>query len=403
MIVRMPLLLAMFLLFSACGTGQDPQSTIVDTARMPVSVTLNKDKYGAQIKERYEKLLNKNFSGEILVAKNGEIVFEDYQGFVDLVNKTPIDKQTSLHLASISKTFTAMATLKLWEEQKIDLKATVTKYLPKFPYTQVTVEQLLCHRSGLPDYAYFLETVKYVDVKTKNKKGKIEHKLQVVSKVAPFKEGNYSNQDVLDYMVQKRPAPQAQPNKVFKYCNTNYVLLALIIEQVTGKDFPTYIDETIFKPLKMEHSFIFSNKLKDKYVPSYNEKNQPFKLDKFDCIYGDKNVYSTVQDMLLWDKALRSASYVKQSTMDLAYEPKSPLTKDFRNYGFGWRMVLKPNEEKLIFHNGWWHGNNAVFARLLKDSVTIIILGNKYNKKIYNGKQLVAVFTGKEDSTLLEQ
>ncbi len=403
MIVRMPLLLAMFLLFSACGTGQDPKSNIVDTARMPVSVTLNKDKYGAQIKERYEKLLNKNFSGEILVAKNGEIVFEDYQGFVDLVNKTPIDKQTSLHLASISKTFTAMATLKLWEEQKIDLKATVTKYLPKFPYTQVTVEQLLCHRSGLPDYAYFLETVKYVDVKTKNKKGKIEHKLQVVSKVAPFKEGNYTNQDVLDFMVQKRPAPQAQPNKVFKYCNTNYVLLALIIEQVTGKDFPTYIDETIFKPLKMEHSFIFSNKLKDRYVPSYNEKNQPFKLDKFDCIYGDKNVYSTVQDMLLWDKALRSASYVKQSTMDLAYAPKSPLTKDFRNYGFGWRMVLKPNEEKLIFHNGWWHGNNAVFARLLKDSVTIIILGNKYNKKIYNGKQLVAVFTGKEDSTLLEQ
>ncbi len=403
MIVRMPLLLAMFLLFSACGTGQDPQSTIVDTARMPVSVTLNKDKYGAQIKERYEKLLNKNFSGAILVAKNGEIVFEDYQGFVDLVNKTPIGKETSLHLASISKTFTAMATLKLWEEQKIDLKATVTKYLPKFPYTQVTVEQLLCHRSGLPDYAYFLETVKYVDVKTKNKKGKIEHKLQVVSKVAPFKEGNYTNQDVLDFMVQKRPAPQAQPNKVFKYCNTNYVLLALIIEQVTGKDFPTYIDETIFKPLKMEHSFIFSNKLKDKYVPSYNEKNQPFKLDKFDYIYGDKNVYSTVQDMLLWDKALRSASYVKQSTMDLAYEPKSPLTKDFRNYGFGWRMVLKPNEEKLIFHNGWWHGNNAVFARLLKDSVTIIILGNKYNKKIYNGKQLVAVFTGKEDSTLLEQ
>ena len=87
----------------------------------------------------------------------------------------------------------------------------------------------------------------------------------------------------------------------------------------------------------------------------------------------------------------------------MAYEPKSPLNENFQNYGYAWRMTLTPNQEKMIYHNGWWHGNNAVFARLLKDPITIIILGNKTNGNIYRGRQLFSIFTGKEDTTNLEQ
>jgi CubicO group peptidase (beta-lactamase class C family) len=404
MIVRISFLCFVFFLSCACGTSQGPKSNI-DLASGNFtykSLTAGeKEKLGEEIRVKYDKLLGKNFSGEIVVAKNGEIVFEDYKGYANYMTKSLINPETPIHLASISKTFTGMATLKLWEEQKIDLNAFVTLYLPNFPYPSITIEQLLSHRSGLPDYTYFMETRKYVSVKTKNKRGKWVKKLKLIANEAPFKIGNYNNNDVLNFMVVKHPAPQASPNRVFKYCNTNYVILALIIEKITGQDFPTYMSETIFKPLKMIHTYIFNEKVGEKYLPSYNAKMQPYGIEKYDYIYGDKNIYSTARDMFLWDQALTQGKYLSPSTLQMAYEPKSPLTRNFHNYGLGWRMLLKPNEDKLIYHNGWWHGNNTVFTRLLANSATIIILGNRFNKTIYKGKEIASVFTGKQDTTSL--
>jgi CubicO group peptidase (beta-lactamase class C family) len=402
MIVRITFLLGLFLFTSACSTGQKNNSNEVDALNTPLT-TVQKETYANQIKFKYDSLFGKNFQGQILVAKNGQIVFEDYKGYENMANKTPITAQTPIHLASISKTFTAMSVLKLWEQKQIDLKDPVTKYLPKFPYTSVNIEQLLSHRSGLPDYTYLMDPPKYITVKTKTKRGKWVSKLKLDPNAKNYKESNYNNQDVLDFLVDKRPAPQANPDKVFKYCNTNYVILALIVEKITGKDFPTHIQETIFKPLKMDHSYVFSAAQKDNYLPSYTDKSIPYKIEKYDFIYGDKNIYSTVNDLLLWDKALRSYTYLAKATLDMAYTGKSPVTKDFHNYGYGWRMIEAPNEDRLIYHNGWWHGNNTVFTRLMKDNATIIILGNKYNKNIYKGKHLGSVFTGKEDSTSTEQ
>jgi CubicO group peptidase (beta-lactamase class C family) len=152
----------------------------------------------------------------------------------------------------------------------------------------------------------------------------------------------------------------------------------------------------------MSHTFIFNAKNKDKYLPSYNAQMQPYELEKYDCIYGDKNVYSTARDLLLWDKALTEGTFLSPNTLQMAYEPKSPLTNSYHNYGLGWRMLIKPNEGKLIYHNGWWHGNNTVFTRLITDTATIIILGNRFNKTIYKGKELASIFTGKEDTTTLQ-
>jgi CubicO group peptidase (beta-lactamase class C family) len=405
MIVRISLLSTLFVLICACGTSQGPKYQ--EGLNTP-SFTYNKlsdterDRLNTEVKAKYEKLLgNRGFSGQILVAKNGEIVFEDYKGYANISQKTPVVPETPIHLASVSKTFTGMVALKLWEQEKLDLKAPVTKYLPNFPYTEVTIEQLLSHRSGLPDYTYFMESRKYASVKVKNKRGRWVKKLKLIQNDKPFKDGTYTNQDVLDYMVQKRPAPAANPNRVFRYCNTNYVLLALIIEKITGQDFPTYMNETVFKPLKMTNSYIFSAKTIDRYTPSYNAKMQPYRIEKYDCIYGDKNVYSTVRDLFLWDKALTEGTFLRPETLEMAYQPQSPTNKYFHNYGFGWRILVKPNEEKLIYHNGWWHGNNTVFNRLIGETATIIILGNKFNKIIYKGKELASVFTGKLDTTSL--
>lgn len=402
MIVRLACLFCFFFLNCSCGTSQGAKYLSNPNFPNNALSANNKEKLSAEVKAKYDLLLgNKGFSGEIIVAKNGEIIFEDYRGFSDFGSKAAMLPETPIHLASISKTFTGMAALKLWEQHKLDLKAPVTKYFSNFPYTDVTIEQLLSHRSGLPDYTVFMESRKYNVSKVKNKKGRWVKKIELINTESPFKQGLYNNQDVLDFMVKKRPAPQSHPDRVFKYCNTNFVLLALLIEKITGQDFPTYMAENLFKPLKMDNTFIFSEKTMDRYTPSYNARMVPYRIEKFDCIYGDKNVYSTARDMLLWDKALTEGKFLAPSTLEMAFQPQSPTKKYYHNYGLGWRILAKPNEEKLIYHNGWWHGNNTVFTRLINESATIIILGNKFNKSIYKGKEIASVFTGKIDTTNL--
>ena len=399
MIVRYFLLLQVLLLTASCGSCQGPNYSNFTYSKIS---TEEKEQYAEAIKLKYQSILgSKNFSGQILVAKNGEIIFEDYKGFANFKTKDALVAGTPIHLASVSKTFTGMAALQLWEKDKLDLKAPVEQYLPEFPYKNINIEMLLSHRSGLPDYAYFMESKQYKSVRYKTKRGRWAKKSVLVKNEAPFRTGLYTNKDVLDYMIQKKPIVAADPDLVFKYCNTNYVLLALIIEKITGQDFPTYLQETIFKPLQMDHTFVMSEQSMDKYLPSYNAQMVPYKLEKYDLIYGDKNVYSTVRDLYLWDKALTEGRFLQPTTLEMAYEPKSPTDKYWHNYGLGWRILSKPNEEKLIYHNGWWHGNNTVFTRLVGQTATIIILGNKYNSAIYKGKEIVSVFTGKEDTTSL--
>jgi hypothetical protein len=231
MIVRCFILCQILLLTSSCGSSQGPNFTASANHFTYNKITnVEKEQYADAIKILYQSILvNKNFSGQILVAKNGEIIFEDYKGYANYKTKDSLVAETPIHLASVSKTFTGMAALQLWEKDQLDLKAGVDQYLPGFPYKNVSIEMLLSHRSGLPDYAYFMETKQYKSVRYKTKRGRWAKKLILVKNEKPFRSGLYTNQDVLDFMIQRKPAIAANPDRFFNYCNTNYVLLALII------------------------------------------------------------------------------------------------------------------------------------------------------------------------------
>lgn len=329
-----------------------------------------KARYAAAVQRMYDSMLGKHgFNGSILVAKNGQVLFEDYQGFSDLRTKDSITPTTPFHLASVSKTFTGMAIMKLHEENKLSLDDSMQVFFPKFPYSGITVRMLLSHRSGLPNYVYFM----VADPAWK-------HRLA-------------TNNDMLQFMIDKKPALYGYPNRGFHYCNTNFALLALIVEKVSGQPFPEYMKNTIFTPLGMTHTFIFSIKDSVNYHPSFQYNNRPFALEPMDCIYGDKNVYSTARDMLLWDKAIYSDKIVSQATYEEATQPNSNERPSMHNYGLGWRLMIMPNATKIVYHNGWWHGNNTCFTRLVADTATIIILGNKFNKAIYAGMKIGTIFS----------
>lgn len=396
-----------FLLIVACGSN--PSSDKNDRAKnnKPVKFASisarEKEYYANAVAPLYQSLLLKTgFNGSILLAKNGEIVFEDYHGLINFKTKEPITANTPFHIASVSKTFTALVILKLMEEGKLDLEDGVEKYLPAFPYPNITIKDLLTHRSGLPKYDHFMDGSRTEVVMVKNRRGRLVKKYKVVKSPVQIT-GLPGNNEVLQFMIKYRPALEASPNRRYSYCNTNYAMLALIVEKITNTPFPEYMQEQVFKPLGMTSTYIFSIKDTAKYIPSYNYNNSPFPLQKLDCIYGDKNVYSTVRDLLLWDKALYMGTLVSTKTLDMAFQPYSNENRGFKNYGMGWHLLIKPPDPTIVYHNGWWHGNNAVFKRLVADSATVIILGNKFNRNIWAAGKMSSVFTGHPDTTQLEE
>ncbi len=333
--------------------------------------------YAGEVQQFYDTHLAKTgFNGAILVAKNGRVLFEQYKGFSNFVTRDTINEHTPFHLASISKTFTGMAVLRLWEEGKLSLDDSLQKYFPQLPYHGITIKLLLCHRSGLPNYLYFMDSIW-----DKHKK--------------------MTNQDVLNAMIQHHPKIQNFPNRGFQYCNTNFMLLALIVEKITGKEFPDYMKQNIFEPLGMNDTYIFSIKDTANYIPTWSV-SRPFPMDAYDCTYGDKNVYSTVHDMFLWDKSLYEHTLLKKSTLDLAFTPTSNERHSMHNYGLAWRLFISRGDT-VVYHNGKWHGTNTSFIRLVQDKATIIVLGNKENRSIYQAKEMESIFNGKSEMDKLDE
>jgi len=142
----------------------------------------------------------------------------------------------------------------------------------------------------------------------------------------------------------------------------------------------------------MTDTYIFSQADFDRSMPSFEWNNRKYGLEFMDLVYGDKNVYSTVRDMLKWDQAMYDGKLFSAETLQAAFTGYSYEKAGQRNYGLGWRMTEVDNGKKIIYHNGWWHGNNTVFIRLPEEKATIIVLGNKYNRNIYHAKQLCDLF-----------
>ena len=314
-----------------------------------------------------------------MVAKNGVPIYERYSGFSNFRTKDSMRPNTSLQVASTGKTLTAAAILKLVQEGKMTLNDPVTKYYPTFPYTEVTVKMMLNHRSGLPNYLYYMEEMEW-------------NRRQAAT-----------NEDVINTLINWKPPVTAHPDRRFTYCNTNYVVLASIIEKVSGLSFAQYMRENFFKPLGMENTFVRTQADSANVVYSYQPNGALWPPDFSDGPVGDKNIYSTCRDLLKWDQALYDGKIISPALLDSAFVPYSNEKPGVKNYGLGWHLRIMPNGKKVVFHNGRWHGFNAIFARLMDEQVTIIMTGNKMNmgvyaiaKKMYN---LFGSYDGKNDDS----
>ncbi|BCY29377.1 serine hydrolase domain-containing protein [Flavobacterium okayamense] len=346
-----------------------------ETVSFPVDFPELKESEIKQFKEEihsfYTSKINlDDFSGSFLVAKNGQILFENYIGFSNYKEKSTITENTPLHLASISKVLTASVILRMVDENKISLEDSFQKYFPKFPFEKITIRILLNHRSGLPNYAYFTDNDSIWD-----------------------KSKTLKNSDVLDLLCSKEIPLDFTPNTKFSYSNTNYALLASLIEKVSKMSFPIAMQKLLFEPLQMNNTFVFElEKQKDSISQSYKSTWEKIPYDHLDAVYGDKNIYSTPKDLLKFDIATYSENFYSNKLRSEIFKGYSYERPGVKNYGLGIRLNEWDHTPTLFYHNGWWHGNTNSYTTLKNEKVCIIALSNKYTRKVYQAKKLSSIF-----------
>jgi len=363
--------LACLLLLTACESKERNSKALSGTESFDMEAPTRHDKQwmhdSAQV--FFQKQFNKvPFNGHFLVAKNGHILFSKSTGYADFEHKIKLSPLTPIHVASISKVATALAVLRLVDQKKIKLNAKVTRYLKSFPYPEITVKSLLNHRSGLPYYGYFTND-------------------------ACRRNSMLNNDSILEIMVKHKVSLNFPTNKKFAYSNTNFVILALIVEEVTGLPFPKAMQKLIFNPLKMEHSYVLSS-YEDykKAAKNYNANHFPYPFGYLDAIYGDKNLYTTAKDLMTMDKATCFNHFLSDSLRNQMYKGYSYEFPGTRNYGLGTRLKEQPGKKTFFFHTGWWHGNTGLYGSLRKDTVCIVAISNVFDRRVYNLNDLILDF-----------
>jgi CubicO group peptidase (beta-lactamase class C family) len=355
--------MAQFLLFALLQLSAFPFFSGRTEKPVIADLSFNSTPRSVAIAERFDSLFSdvarrKGFNGNVLVGIHGTAIYKNSFGFSDLKTREPLNIKSAFQIASVSKQFTAVAIMMLHEQGKLEYTDTIQKFIPDFPYKNITVKQLLSHRSGLPNYMYF--SGKYWK-----------------------KKGEYlTNEQVLAQMIKNKPRPEFLPDRRYKYSNTGYAMLALIVERISGLPFDEFMEQNVFQPTGMHSTFVYNprnRKTLEYETKGYNKNRRKAPIDFLDGVTGDKGIYSTVEDMFLWDQALYTEKLVKQSTLEEAFTPASYDYKRDNNYGYGFRLDTLSDGSRIVYHGGWWRGYNSLFVRRLNDHTAIIILCNKVN------------------------
>jgi len=304
----------------------------------------------------------------VMVLKESEVVYVGARGVADMQAMRPIDGRTNFRLASVSKAFTAAAVMLLVRDGKLGYDDRLTDLLPGFPdYGRaITVRHLLQHTSGLPDYEDFM-------AEPDPKK--------------PVEESQIDDAGVLE-ILKARKGGWFVPGSLWRYSNSGYVVLGLIVARVSGKSFPAFLRERIFLPLKMTGSVAHvrgKSTVADRAF-GYSREAARWRFSDqspTSATLGDGGVYSSLTNLSLWDEALRRHLLLTEEEMRPALTPvrvpgKGPTGPDGRpaDYGFGWFLNAWQGHPRM-WHYGETSGFRTAIHRFPADGLTVIVLANR--------------------------
>jgi CubicO group peptidase (beta-lactamase class C family) len=313
-------------------------------------------------------------NGNVLIAEEGQIVYNRSFGFANETTQEKLNENSVFGLASVSKPFTAMAIAILKEQGKLNYDDKITKYLPELTaYDNISIRNLLNHTSGLQDFEQL----------TNSREAKEYISTRLVDNIV-------TNQDVVAFFGMYKPKLIFNPGTKFAYCDIGYVFLGSIIEKVSGLTYAEFLDKTIFKPLEMNSTFVLSpettpDKIQN-YAWGYVYSESLKKYLSADSLIAKNNlqimtdgpagIYSTVLDLLKWDRALYTEQLVSFSNLKEIFEPAVLSDNTRTSYGFGWFIGQDPFLGKSVHHSGGDRGYISCIERNIDHDKTIIILEN---------------------------
>ncbi len=315
------------------------------------------------------------FNGVWLYAENGEIVSKGAYGWRDAENTLPMQEDTIFEMASITKMFTATAVMLLAREGKLSVDDEYTEYFPDYPYPGVTIRHLLTHTSGMPDD---FETDTWVCPAWENEK-----------RIPPCSE-------ILRFIRESGEEASHAPGETFRYTDIGYCLLANLVEKLSGVPFEDYLKAHVLEPAGMKDSGIYHTRrdgrssdrfarnmvLEDgSYVPSdVSENTAPYVVGS-DGLNGCDYLYTTMFDMLAWDRALREEKVLTREEQMAMYTPvklnsgEVYVDEDDESYGFGWAIVNDEEHGLIVCHSGGMPGLETWFQRSVDEDRVFLIFG----------------------------
>jgi len=299
---------------------------------------------------------NGQFNGSVLVAEKGKVIYKKGFGYANMVWNIPNKPDTKFRIGSITKQFVSMQIMQLVEEGKINLDGKLTDYLPKYRKDtgeKITIHHLLTHTSGIPSYTGY----------------------------PGFWSDSTRNHYQIEYMVKNFHSGdlEFEPGSKYRYNNTGYFLLAVIIEKVTGKSFEENLQERIIKPLQMNNSGVDRNEvILENKAAGYMKSLTGLVNDPYFYMpnaLGAGNMYSTVEDLYLWDRALHSKKLLSKKYKNIMFTPF------LNNYAYGWgirNVALGESSDSVqaISHGGGINGFNTIIFRLIKNKHLIVLFNN---------------------------
>ncbi len=295
----------------------------------------------------------------VIVIRKGKVLFKKAYGLANLEHKIPNTTSTNFRLASVTKQFTAMAIMILVDRKKLSYYDHLADFFPGFPAygKQITVRQMLNHSSGLLAYEDLIPG----------------------GTTKPL-----SDQDVLQYMKQQDHT-HFPPGSQFRYSNTGYVLLGLIVETASGTSFPDFLRKNIFEPLRMNHTVLYQrdDHSDRRRAYGYTQRDNAFvRTDQSltSSTRGDGTVYSSVDDLYKWDQALYTTRLVSAATLQQAFTPGIKIDEN-SGYGFGW-FIENKRGLRTVWHSGNTIGFTIAIQRFPDQEFTVIIQANRNDAEL---------------------
>ncbi|MDB6124079.1 MAG: hypothetical protein JWQ71_3072 [Pedosphaera sp.] len=326
------------------------------------SIAADSDKNAGQIDALFHDYAQPNSAGaSLMVIKDGKKLFVKSYGLANVEDKVSATPDSNYRLASVSKQFTAMSIMILADRQKLSFDDPITKYFPEFPAygKEITIRHLLNHTSGLVDYEDIIPqgtTIPVLDI------------------------------NVLR-LLQQQEKTYFPPGSQFRYSNTGFAFLALIVERVSGQTFAAFLHDNIFKPLHMDNTLAYEQGVSCVANRAYGYTKQQDSFQRTDqsltsSVLGDGGIYSSVNDLYKWDQSLYTTQLVSKKTLDEAYTPgKSTEHGDHIKYGFGWYLT-DYHGRRNIWHSGDSIGFRTHITRFPDQKVTVIVLSNRSDAKL---------------------